>query len=129
MNGYPTKFIDNAMKTSRSVRKKTESQSSLSLPYIGSAPLKFERILKEVGIQVYHSSLDKLFRSLFSHKDRLNEFQKPGVYHIPYECGLVYTGETGQNLSLCPKEHRTVARKPKSKNQPLLNTRGLLTIA
>ena len=34
MNGYPAKFIDNAMKTPRSVREKTECQSSISLPYI-----------------------------------------------------------------------------------------------
>ena len=64
MNGYLTKFIDNAMKTPRSARKKTEYQSSVSLPYIGSASHKIEKILKEVGIQVYHSSEDKLFRFL-----------------------------------------------------------------
>ena len=33
-----------------------------------------------------------------THTDRyllysINEFQKPGVYRIPYECGLVYIGE------------------------------------
>ena len=52
MNGYPTKFIDNAMKTPRSVGEKTEYQSSFSLPYIGSASHKIERILKEASIQV-----------------------------------------------------------------------------
>ena len=31
MNGYPKKFIDNAMKTRQHVRKKTEYQSSVSL--------------------------------------------------------------------------------------------------
>ena len=46
--------IDNAMKATRSVRE----------AYIGSASHKIERILKEVGIQVNHSSEDKLFRSL-----------------------------------------------------------------
>ncbi len=29
-------------------------------------------------------------------KDSVDEPQKPGVYHIPCECGLVYIGETGQ---------------------------------
>ena len=42
MNGYPTKFIDNAMKTPRSVREKTEYQSSVSLPYTGSASHKMK---------------------------------------------------------------------------------------
>ena len=44
MNGYPKKFIDYAMKTQH-VREKTEYQSSVSLPYIGSDSHKIERIL------------------------------------------------------------------------------------
>ena len=40
MNGYSAKFIDNAMKTPRSVGEKTEYQSSVSLPYISSAHTK-----------------------------------------------------------------------------------------
>ena len=51
MNGYPNKFIDNAIKTRQHVREKTEYQSSV-------------RILKEAGIQLYHSSEKKLFQSL-----------------------------------------------------------------
>jgi hypothetical protein len=30
----------------------------------------------------------------------------PGVYHIPSECGLVYIGETGRNLSIRLKEDK-----------------------
>ena len=73
MNGYPKKFTDNAMKTPQTVREKTEYQSSVSLPYIGSTSHKVERILKKVGIQEYHSSENKLFRSLCTHKDRVLE--------------------------------------------------------
>ena len=80
MNGYPKKFIDNAMKTRQHVREKIEYQSSVSLPYI-AASHKIERILKEAGIQLYYFSENKLFRSLCTHKDS-NEFQKPGVYRI-----------------------------------------------
>ena len=72
---------------------------------------KIERILNEAGIQLYHSSGNKLFRSLCTHKDNVNEFQKPGVYRIPCECGLVYIGETGRNLSLRLKEHMTNCEK------------------
>ena len=111
MNGYPKKFIDNAMKTGQQVWEKTEYQSSVSLPYIGSALLKIERILKEAGIQLYHSSENKSFRSLCTHRDSVNEFQKPGVYRILCECGLVYIGETSRNLSLCLKEHKTNCEK------------------
>ena len=67
--------------------------------------------MEEVGIQVYHSSEDKLLRSLCTEKDRVNEFQKPGVYHISCECGLVYIGETCRNLSLRLKEHKTNCEK------------------
>ena len=62
-------------------------------------------------MQVYNSSEDKLFRSLGTHKDRVNEFKKSGVYRIPCECGLVYIGETGRNLSLRLKEHKTNCEK------------------
>ena len=47
MNAYPKKFIHNATKTPRSVREKTEYQSSFSIPYTGSASHKLERILKD----------------------------------------------------------------------------------
>ena len=68
------------MKTQQHVREKTEYRSSVILPYIGSASHKIERILKEAGIQLYHSSENKLFRSLCTHKNSVNEYQKPGVY-------------------------------------------------
>ena len=66
--------------------------AQLSIRKLGSS--------SEVGIQVYHSSEGKLFRSLCTHKDRVNEFQKPGVYRIPWEYGLVSISETSRNLSL-----------------------------
>jgi hypothetical protein len=105
MNGYPRHFIDNAMKTPQSIQQKIEYQSSVCLPYIGPASHKIERILRnEAGIKVYHSSENKLFRALCTHKDNVNESQKPGVYRISCECGLVYIGqiygETGRNLSV-----------------------------
>ena len=64
MNGYPEKFIDNNVKTRQHVWEKTEYQSSVTQPYIGSASHKIEMILKEAGIQLYRSSENKLFRSL-----------------------------------------------------------------
>ena len=35
------------------------------------------------------------------------------MYRIPCECGLVYIGETGRNLSLRLKEHKTNCEKAK----------------
>ena len=43
------------MKTSQRVQQKTEYQSSVCLSYIGRASHKIERIMKEVGVQVYNT--------------------------------------------------------------------------
>ena len=112
MNGYPKKCIDTAMKTRQHVREKTEYQSSVSLPYIGSASHKIEKILKEVGIQLYHSSENKLFRSLCTHKDSVNEFQKPGVYRIPCECVWYILVKLAEICHYVLKNIRLTAGKP-----------------
>ena len=111
LNGYPRQFVDKAMKMPQRVQQKTEYQSSVCLPYVGPASHKIERILKEEGVQVYHSSQNKLCRSLCTHKDSVDESQKPGVYLIPGECGLVYIAETGRNLSKRLKEHKINSEK------------------
>ena len=67
--------------------------------------------MKEVEVQVHHSSQNKLFRSLCTHNDSIDESQRPGVYRIPCECGLVYIGETSRNLSKRLKEHNTNCKK------------------
>jgi predicted GIY-YIG superfamily endonuclease len=86
--------------------------SRLFVPYIGPASHRIERILRnEAGIKVYHFSKNKLFQALCTHKDSVNESQKPGVYCIPCECGLVYIGETGRNLSVRLQEHKTNCEK------------------
>ena len=93
--------------------EKYAKRLNISLLYIGSASHKIGRILKEVGIQVYHSSENKLFRSLCTHNDRVNEFQKPVVNRIPCECGLVYIGL---------KNIEVIKREPISKSQLCLNS-------
>jgi predicted GIY-YIG superfamily endonuclease len=58
----------------------------------------------------------------------VSQSQKPGVYRIPCQCGLVYIGETGQNLSIRLKEHKTNCEKPSEINLLWLNIVGLTTI-
>jgi hypothetical protein len=66
MNGYPRHFTDNAMQPPQSVQQKIEYQYSVSLPYIGPASHKIERILKKkAGIKVYHSKTNCF--ELFAH--------------------------------------------------------------
>ena len=42
---------------------------------------------------------------------KTNCFDLSALYRIPCECGLVYIGETGRNLSLRHKEHKTNCEK------------------
>ena len=77
----------------------TKDRILVNVLHIGSASNKIKKILNEAGIQVHHSSADKLFQSYCTLKDSINKFQNPGVYCIPCECSLVYTGKTGQNFS------------------------------
>ena len=48
-----------------------------------------------------------MFRALCTHKEKVVESQKPGVYRIPCECGLLYVAETGRNILIRLKEHKT----------------------
>ncbi|XP_038064046.1 uncharacterized protein LOC119734578 [Patiria miniata] len=63
---------------------------SVTLPYIGPASHHLQRILRQAGVKVYHSSGNKLQGSLHTHKDKQDSSSKPGVYRIPCECGKVY---------------------------------------
>jgi hypothetical protein len=129
MNGYTRHFTDNAMKTPQSIHQKIEYKSSVSLPYIGPASHKIERILRnEAGIKVYHSSENKLFRALCTHKDNVNESQKPGVYRILVNVvwfTLVKLVEISQYVI---RNTRRIARKPNKINLLWLNILGLTTI-
>ena len=87
------------MKTPRSVHEKTDYQSCVSLPYIGLASHKIERILKEVGNQVYHSSEANCF-DLFAHiRIKLMNFRNL-VCTVFFVNVVWFTciGETGRNL-------------------------------
>ena len=68
LNGCPRQFIDKAiMKMPQRVQQKTEYQSSVCLPYFGPASHKIERILKEVGVQVYTIPVKTNCLDLFAH--------------------------------------------------------------
>ena len=108
-NGFPDKkILLNAPKpTSKIDNNSTDLVKSVYLPYICPASHRIERILRLNNIKVYHSSNQKIHQILFSHKD------KTGVYRIPCECGLVYIGETGRNLTIRQKEHHNCCVKEK----------------
>jgi hypothetical protein len=78
--------------------------------------------------RVYHSSKNQLFRARCTHKEKVVESQEPGVHRIPCECGLIYIAETGRNILIRLKEHKTNWRKPSKINLLWLNILGLTTI-
>jgi hypothetical protein len=49
-----------------------------------------------------HTKLSSLFRSV---KDNLG-LRTPGVYKIPYECGMIFVGQTGHSMDIRLKEHQ-----------------------
>ena len=123
LNGYPRQFIDKAMKMPQRVQQKTEYQSLVCLPYIGPASHKIERILKEVGVQVYYSSQNKLFRSLCTHKDsRRNLVCTVFLVNVVWFT-LVKLAEISLNVL---KNIRLIARKLSLINRLWLNMLGLI---
>ncbi|XP_038052349.1 uncharacterized protein LOC119725058 [Patiria miniata] len=63
-------------------------------PHPSPASHHLQRILRQAGVKVYHSSGNKLQGSLHTHKDNQDSSSKAGVYRIPCECVKVYIGET-----------------------------------
>ena len=85
--------------------------SSITLPYLGSTSHHIQRILHKHGIRVFHTAPLQLHHLLTSHKDRQDPLRRPGVYRIPCQCGKVYIGETGRDLTTRINEHKAHGRK------------------
>ena len=83
-NGFPDKkIILNAPKPKSKIHNNsTDLVKRVCLPYIGPPSHRIERILHSNNIKVYHSSKQKIHQILFSHKDKTDVNQKPGVYRI-----------------------------------------------
>ena len=95
-NGFPNKkiILNASQPKSKIDNNNIDLVKSVCLPYFGTASHRIERILRSNNIEVYHSSNQKIHQILFSHKDKTDANQKPGVYRIPCECRLVYIGKT-----------------------------------
>ena len=112
-NGFPKDKIHlqpPAAHTTRNIDAEGYT-NAVCIPYIGSTSHKIEHIIRRANIKVYHSSQIKTHQLLFSHKDKTNNISKPGLYHIPCECGKVYIGETGQNLTTRQKRTSGLLQK------------------
>ena len=103
--GYPNHKINTARPTT-TVNNSTEPSAVVTLPYIGAASYRLQRILRQVNIQTRFSSTTTLRSTLHTHKDKRPQDSQPGVYRIPCECGKVYIGETGRSFATRLKEHK-----------------------
>lgn len=110
-NGYPSKNIKLSLPQPRTRPSEQQAKQSVYLPYMGPVSHTLERILSESAIKVYYTTPNKLHQQLYTHKDKTERNLLPGIYRIPCECGLVYIGETGRNLSVRLKEHLACCSK------------------
>ena len=88
-----------------------EYTNAVCIRYTGPTSHKIERILRRANIKEYHSPQMNMHGLLFSLKDKYINVSKPCVYRIPCECGEVYIGEAGRNLTTRQKEHLDCGRK------------------
>ena len=81
----------------------------------GSTSHKLQRILRQAGIDVFHSAPSKLQGLLHTHKDKPDPNNRAGVYRIPCK---VYIGETKRNLPTRLKEHPSTHGTPDASERP-----------
>ena len=105
LNGYKH-FNFNQPKPSLSPEERPQFKSTITLPYICHTSHKLQRIFSQAEITIFHTAPNKIQASLQRHKDKQDTQDKAGVYRIPCECGKVYIGETGCNISTRVKEHQ-----------------------
>ena len=108
-NGYNPNKISTAKPVPNPESKVSDLTLSACLPYLGSTYNKLQRILRQAGIDVFHSAPSKPQGLL--HKDKPDPNNRVGVYRIPCECGKVYIGETKRNLPTRLKEQRAHGRR------------------
>ena len=114
LNGYHRPQVKTKHPDCRVPYTQSQTQNykaTVNLPYLGNSSHKIQQILNQANIKVYHSSTKKLQASLQTHKDKQDHNTKAGVYRIPCECGKVYIGETGRDLSTRLKEHIAHGRR------------------
>lgn len=108
LNGYKT-FNFNQPKPSLPAER-PDFKATITLPYIGLTSHKLQRIFSQAQVKTFHTAPNKIQASLHTHKDKQDTQAKAGVYRIPCECGKVYIGETGRNVSTRIKEHQAHGR-------------------
>ena len=75
------------------------------LPYVEGTTDKLGRLLRKRNINTVFSAKSKISSFFPKTRSSNNKLDNPGVYSIPCDCGEVYIGQTGRNVSTRVKEH------------------------
>ena len=108
-NDYPTH--EEITKPQKARDPTPEARAGVILPFIGRISHHIQRVLNTANVVIRHRLTHKLESILHTYKDRGTPNHHPGVYHIPCECGKVYTGETGRTFTTRVKQHQTHNRR------------------
>ena len=107
-NGYPFSFLQKLTKTgkpNKSAEPADEFKATTVLPYVKGLSEQLCHCLQQHGVRADVKSETTLRSQLVRSKDFLDTAKQDGVVcRIPYECGDVYIGETGD---LCKTELRS----------------------
>ena len=86
--------------------KDKQNFSYVSLQYCGSLSEKIGNILSKNNVKVAFKSQNSLSNLLYNHKDKINKFDKSGVYKLKCsECDNFYIGQSGRSVKTRFSEH------------------------
>lgn len=123
-NNYPKQLINNVKRKRERKEKKEDGvkktkeklKHKITLPYIPRLGEKIKRIGLKFGISTIFKSSNTIKSKLVKFKPKNPVINKNVIYSIPCECDKIYVGETGRELNVRVKEHRTAVEKKKDIN-------------
>src|SRR5215475_9299218 len=105
MNGYSQHHIRRAMIPTTPASKTEEKPTAITyLPYVHTTFSRLSRMLAKYNVNSIALPPKKIANYLPPVKQDLG-LRTPGIYSIPCECGLVYTGQSGRTIQHRINEH------------------------
>jgi hypothetical protein len=88
----------------RTSKPKDKPTTTAYIPYTNNTYGRLSRMLAKHNIKSVAIPSRKISSYLPPVKDTIG-LRTPGIYRIPCECGMVYTGQSGRSIRLRIKEH------------------------
>ena len=114
-NGYNSNIIQKIVKRKEKEVEKppkliNETTKKAFIRFIPKIGFKISRLLQAHNIKTIFLPPRKLQSLFVKHKAKQDPLRKSGIYQIPCECGLIYTGQTKRNFGKRLKEHQADIR-------------------